>query len=358
MSQEDALEEDRLEILELLDRPAPTPALTKKNRNSLQSSPASGTLDVSPGPLPARPRSIAGVGVGVTPPPERRPAAFDLAEPASSPLRMSSSATALSASQTGSEGFPYIPSEGPDRASSDGSDANVCLNCQSELPSTSSNQGRSKQQTLERPPSKAIQGRNANAAVMGNFDLKVIPSPRGRDLSRRSAPRGLSLDSRTLSYARSLSPSSAQWMNANPFHLAAKSEKIITEKGNVIDKSNAHKYLSDEALSQSSGSLASLSRSGSRHGSDSDGARSPDDERLEKDIFAGENNQAETSEEECNSSSSDDDGSPSTRRRPSKRDRKSLDRSSSPEDDDPAPWKPKPHKSMLEVAEEAQARMF
>lgn len=347
MSQEEALEEDRREVMELLDKPLPPdpPAAAKRNRNSFQPPPTQRLLDVSPGPLPTRHGSIAGIGVGVTTPSARLSGAHSLCEPASSPLRLSSSvASSPARSQPGSEGSSHASSGGSGRSS-----------IQLDIPPSVVGLDHTAQ-TYDRPPSRAFQGRSANAAVMGGFDLRAYNTfTRGRDYSRRCAHRGLSLDSRIRPSCRpsgrSLSPQSVRW-DTNPFDLAARSEKIITEQGKIIEKSTAHRYLSDEALAQSSGSLARLAKPRSCQGWESDGARSSGEERLEKDPYDSGSNAAETSEEECDTTSSEDETGAGVQRKGSKRGRKGPADIGSPTQDGAASARSNPPQTQLAAAEE------
>lgn len=363
MSLEDALEEERLQVVELLEAPrraSVPPAATQRNQIPFQQAPVRSMLDVSPGPLPARHGSIAGIGVGVTPPSHRGSGSVILNEPASSPLRLSSSVASSTSSPERLPGDSVnAPSNVTDAAPTERKPVagtpgvNVHTDYKFDMtPSIPAQDPKCVTQPhpQERPPSRAVQGKNAVAAVMGGFDLKAIPTlSRGRDSVRRNSPRGLSLDSRPSPAGRSLSPKNNRWLSPNTLNLAFRAGRLVTDKGKVIDRDSAYRHLSDEALSRSSGSLANLPRPASRQGSDADGNG---DERLEKDMYDSENNPIETSEEEVDTSTSEDDSSPRTRRRGSKRGRKqSLDLGSSAEDDSTDP-KYKPPQSLLAAAEE------
>lgn len=340
MSQEAAAEEERLEVLELLDTPPTT--TTRGNRNPLQQPPVRSMLDVTPGPLPARPGSIAGIGVGVTPPSERTSTAIRLSEPASSPLWLSSSVASTPTAPQITQSDPCTPSQELDQASAERQSPDVNIRSTDAL-----------SQTQNRPPSKAVQGKNAKAVAMGGFDVNAFLSQsRGRDTSRFISPRGLSLDSKVSTAGRSRSPVNARFLSVNPY-AAARSDRLITEKGNVIDKDKAHRHLSDEMLSQSSGSLANLPKASPRQGSESDAAVSPGDERLEKDLYDSENNPIGTSDEESDTTSSEDDARPSSRKKGSKRDRKiPADLCSSTKGGESVPSESKPPQSLLAAAEE------
>lgn len=151
--------------------------------------------------------------------------------------------------------------------------------------------------------------------MMSGFDLKAgLPGfSRGRDSSvRRSTLRGSSLDSRVPSrLARSMSPRNS-WLQPNPLSLATSplksSNKLITEKGKVIDMDSAYKHLSDATLAKLPGSTKPGSRRGSMDGGGS--TTSAGDERLEKDMYDSENNPLSESsdDEEFDDESSSSDG--------------------------------------------------
>lgn len=364
MSLEAALEEERLQVVELLEGPrrASVPPAATRRDVPLTQPPVRSMLDVSPGPLPARHGSIAGIGVGVTPPSHRGSGPIILNEPASSPLRLSSS---VASSPTSPERPPSGSVDDPSNGSNvvpseshvaDRSGVDIHSDYKFDMQPSAPDQGPkrvSQPQAQDRPPSRAVQGKNAVAAVMGGFDLKAIPTlSRGRDSTRRISPRGLSLDSRPSHAGRSLSPKSARLLSANPINLAFRAGRLVTDKGKVIDKDSAYRHLSDEAMSRASGSLANLPRPASRQGSDADGQT---DERLEKDMYDSENNPIDTSEEEYDTSSSEDDSSLRARRGSKRGRKRSLDLHSSAEDD-AMDFKSKPPQTLLAAAEEE--RMF
>ena len=366
MSLEAALEEERREVVEILEgnprRASVPPART--DRAPYQQRPVRSMLDPAPGPLPARHGSIAGIGVGVTPPSDRGPGTISLNEPASSPLRLSSVVSSPTSPDRPPGDSAGIPSGGLDTVPGernlaiDKPGANTRADRQSDTQSSQeADPPRYITQTQERPPSRAVQGKNAMAAVMGGFDLKAIPTlSRGRDTTRRISPRGLSLGSKSSSAGRSLSPKGGRWLSPNPLNFAFRSGRLVTDKGKVIDKDSAYRHLTDDALSKSGGSLANLPRPASRQGSDNDGQAN---ERLEKDMYDSENNPIETSEEEVDTSSSEDDSSHRLQRGGSKRSkRRSLDLGSPAEDDGADSSKSKPPQSLLAAAEEERKFYF
>ncbi|KAI9934996.1 hypothetical protein ASPWEDRAFT_175715 [Aspergillus wentii DTO 134E9] len=329
---EAALEQERLEILGLLNHSRrQSSGTTQRHRQSATvTAPVRSLLDVSPGALPPRHGSIAGIGVGVTPPSPRESGSGARVwnEPASSPLRLSSSATS-STFHGDSEGPPRRSSDGTDQMSQERkklvdktnakSGVNPHSGYQFDMSSTPnvSDHGSSKRaaQPQEKPPSKAVQSKSAMASVMSGIDLRVgLPSfARGRDSGRRSSTRGTSLDRFPSRFGRSSSPKNRLLNNGNSNNNSLNLSKpgtLVTDKGKVIDMDNAYKHLSDAALANSTGSLASLPKPASRRtSSEGDGlpAQSPADERLEKDMYDSENNPIDTSEDENEETSSSDD---------------------------------------------------
>lgn len=309
MSLEQALEEDRREILDLLEgRRYPSgssssSAQKKDNNNVGQAPRVRSLLDIPSASPPSRHGSISGRGHAVRRSIERVP---------SSPLRLSSSA----ASSPTPEDPPSSVYSDHSRRSSDGTDlalhgqrhsvdrpraVDIHRDYQFNMqPSVSKpDLQRRVTQTADKTSSKA--GQNRRSGMLPGLDLRVsLPGfSRGRDSTRRSSARGMSLDSRSPSgFGRSLSP--VNWLNSNPFSSTPKPEKIITEKGKVINMNSAYKHLSDAALANSPGSLSALAKPGPDPASQGDG-------RLEKDLFDSENNPLDSSDEEADDSTSSDD---------------------------------------------------
>lgn len=363
MSLEETLEQERRELVDLSEgrqtrhvqsgswTASPRNNPTGRNTTMVDFAP-SPSPSPTPGALPPRHGSIAGIGVGVTPPSYSYRRSWN--EPiSSSPLRVSSSAaSSSSSSQPSGEDQEKEKSEVAPRRSSDGTDRlhgrkkSVGKSEKSGVKATitpldcpsfdTSDQNTPKRPTsitttttttaADIPPSsptsptqaheKLSTGKNTVAAMMSGLDLKVgLPSfaSRGRDSVRHGSARGSSLDSRLpsrLGVGRSISPRN-RWLSSNPLSLATstfKSNKSATDKGKVIDMD---KRLSD------TGSLSSHPKAGSGRGSSDGWSPSPGDERLEKDMYDSENNPiAETSDdEEYDESSSSDDESVSRGRK-------------------------------------------
>lgn len=358
MSLEETLEQERRELVGLSEgrqtrhvqsgswTASPRNNPTGRNTTKVDFAPSPSP---TPGALPPRHGSIAGIGVGVTPPSYSYRRSWN--EPiSSSPLRVSSSAaSSSSSSQPSREDQEKEKSEVAPRRSSDGTDRlhgrkkSVGKSEKSGVKATitpldcpsfdTTDQNTPKRPTItttttaaDIPPSsptsptraheKLSTGKNTVAAMMSGLDLKVgLPSfaSRGRDSVRHGSARGSSLDSRLpsrLGVGRSVSPRN-RWLSSNPLSLATstfKSNKSATEKGKVI---GMDKRLSD------TGSLSTQPKAGSGRGSSDGGSLSPGDERLEKDMYDSENNPiAETSdEEEYDESSSSDDESVSRGRK-------------------------------------------
>lgn len=355
MSLEQTLEQERRDILEALGEGSTSLQFRANSRATSSHSPSttrhgSMQLDYSPAPgtsLPPRHGSIAGIGVGVTPPSSQPYSAEHTGfnhgslhrrswngPVMSSPLRRSSLSLSAADHEQGEEGLQVgdddpatttasAASSAP-RRSLDGTDrfrplhvGRTAAGAASSSPTMSSRAKTPGSVPSAPTPTQAEkQERRPKSAMMSGFDLKVgLPGfARGRDSSvRRSTSRGSSLDSRVPSsrLARSMSPRN-RWLQSNPLSLATStlksSNKLITDKGKVIDMDSAYKHLSDAALSKLPGSTKPGSRRGSIDGGGS--TTSAGDERLEKDMYDSENNPlSETSdEEEFDDDSSSSDG--------------------------------------------------
>ncbi|EHA22690.1 hypothetical protein ASPNIDRAFT_206524, partial [Aspergillus niger ATCC 1015] len=301
MSLETALEEERRELLEEMGE-APS---TSRRRSLLDISP-------SPGFLPPRHGSIAGIGVGVTPPSSVRHHSLYSSShsPLPSPPRRSSAtatttattfnpspATATTAPPTPrattSSVAPPLPSA--QRKGSVQSDGSVSPTRSTDLAVANRNAARRTAQPQEKPSNRLP----SMAAVMSGLDLKVgFPSfVRGRDSSRSNATRGTSLDSRVSSLrpTRSSSPK-RRWLNPNTRGPAVDPVKqpVVTTKKETTPMAPAAKEPTNPD---------------SRPGSPEPEAKSsaPGEERLEKDRFDSENNPIETSDEDADESTSSDE---------------------------------------------------
>ncbi|KAE8379926.1 hypothetical protein BDV26DRAFT_279995 [Aspergillus bertholletiae] len=307
MSLETALEEERRELVHEYEGRSGTGS--RRNHRTTPAAPARSLLDItpSPGALPPRHGSIAGIGVGVTPPSAQHSWQEPLVATTSSIAPPPAKKTSTPRRTTSSVAPPPLPQK---KSSADSEDAprrssdplSVTKSSKSRpsirwddsvtMPPSVLSQRRASQ-AQEKPPTKALQGRNAMAAVMSGLDIRVgLPSfTRGRSSSRNNSARGTSLDSRLSPKNRWLSPSSRS-PAAQPTKRAAEKPKPI-EAETVAGKQQP-------------------SRPAARRQTSDDDVRSPTtpaDERLEKDLYDSENNLIETSEEEVDDSTSDDEAS-------------------------------------------------
>lgn len=344
MSLEETLEQERRELVDTMEgrqtrHVSESWASTSSSINDNSGNTARYSMlefSPTPGALPLRHGSIAGIGVGVTPPSSTHRRSWN--EPIlSSPLRLSSTAT--SPPSASSPTSPYDQekekssgdSEAAPRKSSDGTDRSherkksvgkieksgvksptittTALHLDTSVSLSSPDRDSAISPTsTPLAQEKSPVGKNTVATMMSGLDSKFgLPSfARGRDSARcNGASRGSSLDSRLPSrFARSISPRN-RWLRTNPFSLATSSLKSTKSATKSIDM-----HLSDAALSKFSGGLSSaLPEPGSRRGSLDEGSTA-DDERLEKDVYDSENNPiGETSDEEDfdDNSSSDDE---------------------------------------------------
>ncbi|KAL2851963.1 hypothetical protein BJY01DRAFT_260316 [Aspergillus pseudoustus] len=330
-----ALEEERLELAAEQQRSA------SRNRSSAYAPPRRSILDTAaptPGYMAPRHGSIAGIGVGVTPPaghgyqdssPSPAPGANETTETPSSSTSTTPSTTPVTTPKT-----PYTnlktappPLKRPDPSASDkGKSADTKNNPPEarrpsirwdsgvDMPPSANGSRRFGGQGQEKAP-RAL-GKGAMAAVMSGLDLKVgLPSfSRGRDSSRNNSKRGTSLDSHLPSPARrAQSGSPARRLpSAN-----LRSSVRETPKPTADDKKESKPEAVDEKH---------LNPPPIRRGSSETDARASasGDERL----YDSDNNRSETSDEE--ESSSDDETSSENNSEDVKRGRKKAsDRDSS-----------------------------
>ncbi|KAE8357126.1 hypothetical protein BDV27DRAFT_171142 [Aspergillus caelatus] len=316
MSLETALEEERRELVHEYE--GRNGARPRRNRRTTPSAPARSMLDIapSPGALPPRHGSIAGIGVGVTPPSARHSWHEPLVTTTSSTAPPPVKKTSTPRRTTSAVAPPPIPqkkssadSEDAPRRSSDPLSVTKDSKLDNNKPRPSIRwddsvtmppsvlSQRRASQAQEKPPTKALQGRNAMAAVMSGLDIRVgLPSfTRGRSSSRNNSARGTSLDSR-------LSPKN-RWLSPSSRSPASQSTKPTAEKPKPTETEIAGKQ--------------QPARPAARRQSSDDNVRSPTpgDERLEKDMYDSENNLIETSEEEVDDSTSSDDEASSERGR-------------------------------------------
>ncbi|EEP81610.1 conserved hypothetical protein [Uncinocarpus reesii 1704] len=344
MSLEAALDEERREILDILEgrrhahQPAPRPG-----RQASPAPPVRSMLDIAPDPGAQRHGSIAGIGVGVTQPPNRttaKPGAGvrSMLEPlAPSPLRLTQSATS---SPTTDSAPSHEPADNH-RRSSDSSAKG--------LPEIKKRQGVDPQQDyqfemLPSIPSHALPKRvtqggklghhnnamqtNSMAAVMSGGDIHApYPAlPRGRQTGRHPSLPGKS-KSPPSRLGRSQSPG-GKLLNNNSLNLMTTPGKFVTDSGKVINMDHAYRRLSAAALSRSGGSLASYPGKPTGKHDDVDGA-ADGDARLQKDYYfdtpEGGFSEDYTSEDDVDDTSSGEDAWKSEIHRGRRRIRKKSD---------------------------------
>ncbi|KAH8427452.1 universal stress protein family domain protein [Aspergillus melleus] len=353
MSLAAALEEERLELAGELE------ARTAASRRNHSATTTRSLLDIAPSPespeaLPPRHGSIAGIGVGVTPPSNRR--SWHDPVPAAPSLRVNTAvapppapATAASQPTSTSPDKEFGPSaaatttrrfsdntalekkklsdataDHPHNKTSNSAatspvaskpkpsirwDDSVVMSPSTTTYSLNRRANRSSDKSSNKPPQK-----NAMAAVMSGLDLKVgLPSfTRGRDSSRNNTARGTSLDSRLSSsrLGRSSSPRN-RWLGSSSRNSSSNPGKPAPEKPKPVEIETVDKP-------QATPTPVPAPAPGHRRET-SDPDRKPStsgDERLEKDMYDSENNPIETSDEEADdSSSSDDDDSTAERGR-------------------------------------------
>ncbi|PLB40177.1 universal stress protein family domain protein [Aspergillus candidus] len=332
-----ALEEERLELAAELENRNGTS--TRKAPQSQRRSVFDTVPDLgnpTPAPFPPRHGSIAGIGVGVTPPSHRRslqepllaPSPLRSATPPPPPPPTTSTPTTPSthrvAATTTSRAPPPIVKPKPTVSANGGTEPNG-KDKPPEKPrpsirwddsvimsptANSYNYARRSSQQHERPPSRP-QSKNAVAAMMSGLDLSFgLPGfSRGRDSSRNNSKRGASLDSRLPSRkARSRSTSPAtRLMSPGPPRVPAS-----TPSSPVMAKAKPYVVETTDLSANKPPSPPPVPPT--QEPSDGDTAAKPapaGDERLAKDVYDSDNNLIETSEDDDDdSSSSSDESSP------------------------------------------------
>ena len=188
-------------------------------------------------------------------------------------------------------------------------------------------------------PKRVTQGRtqastlsSSKSSALRSNDLGGAPTGRGIDRGRNSiAGTGVTSHGSSASpssrFSRSKSPHTSK-LNNNSLNLMPTPGKFVGNSGQVVDLGSAYRRLSDVYLARSAGSLSSLpARTGPEHiRADSGEVLSPSGEvRLQKDYYGqGENEEAavESSDEESYGSSDEDWSSDARRGR--KRSRKRV----------------------------------
>ncbi|KAI1934271.1 hypothetical protein LOZ58_002443 [Ophidiomyces ophidiicola] len=297
MSLEAALDEERREILDILEGKTQSPPSQRPGRHVSPAPPVRSMLDIAPEPAPQRHGSIAGLGAGVTQPPSRATAKSSagvrsMLEPiAPSPLRLTQSAT--SSPTTDSAPAHEPPPDGLRRASDSSSKG---------LPEVKRRQGVDPQQDYQFEmlpsipsalPKRVTQGgklshhntalhTNSMASVMSGGDIGLLPGfPRGRQIGRHQPIPGRS-KSPCSRPARSQSPG----LNSNSMNLMSTPGKFVTDSGKVINMDHAYRRLSNAAIMKSGGLLANYpGNSPHKQGDGVDGA-ADGDARLQKDYYS------------------------------------------------------------------------
>ncbi|EEH23085.2 hypothetical protein PABG_05296 [Paracoccidioides brasiliensis Pb03] len=340
MSLEAALDEERLEILNILDG---RPSRPQEPARSSHAPPIRSMLDIAPDHAAPRHNSIAGVGVGITASSSNRPAVQapvrSLLDPVSpSPLRLTQSADAspphhdvsptspISTRSAKSPRSPLSPKTSPTYE-----DAYRCF---SET-SSSSLPVRKKQdldgyqfEMLPSIPSQALPKRvtqggkkssnhSSNAphvssmvAVMSGQDLGGLPGfTRGRDTIQHGGGMGVTGRHSKSPGGRSRSPGAGLLLNTNSFNPMPTPGKYVTDTGKVINLDHAYRRLSNAALSRAGGTLARFQKPSTSCERGEDEVSESGDPRLEKDYYSGDDgiSDDDSSDDNDDSSSGDDD---------------------------------------------------
>ncbi|OJD21085.1 hypothetical protein ACJ73_07578 [Blastomyces percursus] len=328
MSLESALDEERREILDILQGRLRRSQQQQPSRarHASPTPPIRSMLDVAPDPASQRHNSIAGPGasVGVTTPSSSSrsaPPVRSLLDPISpSPLRLTHSAeprpteyeSATSSILPTSPKSPKSSISSSTREESHPRRSSEPSGHSGALPSpTRKKQGIEEYQFEMLPsipnqalPKRVAQGgkKSANhtnnathtssmAAVMSGQELGCLPGfTRGRDTKRHGGTVGVSgRHSRSPStrLARSRSPG-AGLLNTNSFNPMTVPGTFVTDTGKVIHLDHAYRQLSNAALSRSGGTLSRFQKSPTSRERGEDAVSESGDSRLQEDYYSGD----------------------------------------------------------------------
>ena len=318
MSLESALDEERREVMEILEgRPSQlrnTSASTfnQVGRTSSPTPPVRSMLDIG-GPPPLRHGSIAGIGTGVTVPTLRiAPAVsgvrsmLDTDSPpptrtnhstTSSPIENNTQSGGLHRTQSDAASHPV---EGQLRT---GRNRDKHIQTKYQFDMSPSIQGQTIPKRVTQGGKKKSPGRSAMAAIMQGQELEPLPRTRGRHNSTAGILGGKSKSPSSRLNNRSRSPGGSI-LNNNSFNLMPTPGTFVTDGGKVIDMNNAYRRLSDANLLKSGGNLSNLpSRNVSERGRLGSGETlSPTGEiRLQKDYYEDDEEAVESSDEDHSS---------------------------------------------------------
>ncbi|OAX77665.1 hypothetical protein ACJ72_08033 [Emergomyces africanus] len=336
MSLESALDEERREILDILEGRLNRTQQPSSARHASPTPPIRSMLDVAPDPTSQRRSSSAvsgagaGAGLSLAPPSPHRTAPPS-AEPSPTEFEHATSSVPLVTSKDSTKSpmspmspiFPLSPlsplspkspkspkpptreehhlRRGSDTSSHSGS-----------LPEpTRRKQGIDEYQFEMLPsiPSQALPKRvtqggkksanhtnnathaNSMAAVMSGQELGGLPGfTRGRDTMRHGGAVGVAgrhSKSPSSRLARSRSPGSGL-LNTNSFNPKPTPGTFVTDTGKVINLDLAYRRLSNAALSRSGGSLSKFQKSSTSRERGEDAVSESGDSRLQEDFYSGD----------------------------------------------------------------------
>ncbi|EQL31575.1 hypothetical protein, variant 1 [Blastomyces dermatitidis ATCC 26199] len=362
MSLESALDEERREILDILEgrlRRSPQQQPSRA-RHASPTPPIRSMLDVAPDPALQRHNSIAGpsASVGVTTPSSSSrsaPPVRSLLDPISpSPLRLTHSAESRPTEYDPATTSPILPTsptspKSPKSPKSPNSSISSSTREESHPRRSSEPSGHSgslpsptrKKQGIEEYqfemlpsipnqalPKRVAQGGKKSAthtnnaahtssmvAVMSGQELGGLHGfTRGRDTIRHGGTVGVSgRHSRSPSarLARSRSPGTGL-LNTNSFNPMPVPGTFVTDTGKVIHLDHAYRQLSNAALSRSSGTLSRFRKSPTSRERGEDAVSESGDSRLQEDYYSGDeavSGDNSSGDENDNSSSGEEDWS-------------------------------------------------
>ncbi|PGH08523.1 hypothetical protein AJ80_07843 [Polytolypa hystricis UAMH7299] len=363
MSLEAALDEERLQILDILEgRPAHSHS-SSRPRHASPTPPVRSMLDVSTDGAQQRPGGASGSPSGRT---ASTSNVRSMLEPVSpSPLRLTHSAAASPTSQTS-----YLHDKNGHRRASEATtiglpeikkkEVNIDQDYQFDMLPSIPHHALPKRVTqggkLGSSTNNSAMHASSMAAVISGADLGSIPGySRGRDYRRHNSSVGAANQSRSPSahrLARSQSPGT-KLLGANSTFTPG---KFYTDSGKMINMDMAYRKLSDAALSRAGGSLAHLPKkptSGER--GDGDAQSENGDTRLPKDDYPDAHSDDDDTTDVDSSSGEEDWKSEMYRGR--RRSRKKSDADAASDGAGSQKGREKKTKSLLAAAEEESKRV-
>ncbi|KMU77808.1 hypothetical protein CISG_01564 [Coccidioides immitis RMSCC 3703] len=354
MSLEAALDEERREILDILEgRKHAQQQAPRPGRRASPAPPVRSMLDIAPDPGAQTTLARSLALVSTARPGHRVYAACLNPNCRPSPLRLTQSATSSPTTDTApSQETPEGHRRASDASSKGLPEIKRFMHPQLRPTETSHTGGKLGHHNN-------TTHKNSMAAVMSGADFGPFPgAPRGRQTGRHPSLPGQSR-SPSSRLGRSQSPGT-RLLNTNSMNLMSTPGKFVTDSGKVINMDHAYRRLSAAALSRSGGSLANYPGKAAPKQADGVDGTAEGDVRLQKDYYSdtldGGFSEDYTSEEDVGDTSSGEDAWKSEIHRGRRRTRKRAD-TDGPGQGSSNSGGPRKIRNLLDAAEEERAKV-